>query len=194
MDHSKREALSTKQLGMLVALACWAMMFGTLTLSFLLGRERFKVWPPIGTEPVPQFVSTLSTVTLLLSSYFLHEAYKGLRAGKLEKFASQWRLTFFLGLLFVVLQLLLWQQLQSQGLLVSQGLFASMVYTLIAFHGLHVLVALGLLAWVMRDTKRLRNTAQAFSAQNYQRPQLVGWFWHFMDVTWVVFFILLVIL
>jgi heme/copper-type cytochrome/quinol oxidase subunit 3 len=60
-----KESLTGSQIGMLVAIASWAMLFGTLVLSLMLAKARVRVWPPIGSEPMPFTLTTLAVLATL---------------------------------------------------------------------------------------------------------------------------------
>ena len=66
------------------------------------------------------------------------------------------------------------------------SLFASAFYTMTGFHGAHVtggVIALGLLT--------LRSTFSGFKAYNknhYSPVELVGLYWHFVDLVWIILF------
>ncbi len=63
------------------------------------------------------------------------------------------------------------------------SLFASCFFTMTGFHGAHVaagVVAMGLLA--------IRSWAGAFSSSNYNAVEIVGLYWHFVDLVWIILF------
>ncbi len=183
--------LTNAQLGMLVAIASFTMLFGTMLLSYFLIRARQTIWPPIGVEPLNKGITTLSTFVLLGSSIFIHHSIKALRSvnseKNLEKFKSYWAIGTWTGLVFLALQSLFVAQMWQQGLRVQDGLFSSVSYTLIIFHALHVILAWG---WML--AVHLRSLAGAYTTPNAQNPVLASWMWHFLDVIWVLTYLLLV--
>ena len=184
---SERAKLTNSQLGMLVAIASFTMLFGTMLLSYLLIRARQNVWPPIGVEPLDKQITTLSTIVLLGSSIFVHHAIKALRNSNFAQFKKYWSIGTWSGLVFLAMQSVFVMQMWQQGLRVESGIFASISYTLVVFHALHVIVAWG---WML--AVHLRSLAGAYTTPKAQNPVLASWMWHFLDVVWVLTCVLLV--
>jgi len=178
--------VSNAELGMYVLLASFTMLFATLLLSYLLIRARQSMWPPIGTEPLDKKLSTLSTLVVVLSSGAMHFSVKYFAQGLRRVARNYWHTGLALGLVFVGLQYLFLRQMWEQGLRVKMGPFASINYTLIIVHGLHMLVAFFPLIWVA-----YKLADPGFSATS-ESPKLTSWFWHFLGSVWVLTYLLLV--
>ena len=176
--------MSSKQVGMLTALASFGMLFGTLLLSYGLARARLPAWPPLGVEPVPPLLPLLSLPVMLLSSWKIWEASKRFSLGDRDGFVSSWKAALGLGLLFFALQVGLWIHLARVGLHLDSSLFGSIVYVLTGVHAAHVLGGLGALGWVASKAQRLPATSEA--------PLLVGWFWHFLDAVWMITVVMII--
>lgn len=179
-----------RQLGFLIALASWGMLFGTFFLSYLLYRARMPVWPPLGTETIPPLLPTIATGLLVASSFFIHSAYRQLLNSERKDFKRFWGIGTFLGFLFLVLQVGTWNHLIKMGMKAESNFFASIYYTLTGIHALHVVVGLGVLVWVWWNADRYSAPTQVNKSLV---PQLSGWFWHFMDAIWLVMFVLLIV-
>jgi cytochrome c oxidase subunit 3 len=182
------QRITNKQVGLWVATASFGMLFGTLLLSFLLLRSRAPVWPPLGAEPLDPLLPTLATLVLLLSSVYLHFAPEKLAGGDARGFAVFWKTGTLLGLSFMALQVVFLGQLFLQGVYMGSNLLAASTYTFIALHALHLLGAWGALAWIWRGYARGRYQA----ATDAENPRLAAWFWHFLDLVWVLTYLLLV--
>ncbi len=182
---AQRQNLSHRELGSLVAMASMGMIFGTLILTYLLTRTRHPEWPPIGVEPLKTFLPSLSTACIVASSLVIHMAMSSLQQGQAELFKKRWLIGVILGVAFVALQAGVLIDLQVMGIQLNSNLFTSMIYLFIVFHGLHMLAGLGWLAFVLKNSSR-------YSAQNIEVPKLASWFWHFLDVIWILLFVLLI--
>jgi heme/copper-type cytochrome/quinol oxidase subunit 3 len=174
------------QVGMLVLLASFAMLFGTLLLSYLLIRARQGLWPPIGVEPLDKRLSTLSTLVVVLSSVCLHFSVTSFGKDLWKASRNYWNAGLALGICFIVLQGLFLRDMWLQGHRVEKGLFASINYTIIIVHALHVLVAWVPLTWVA-----LRMSVRKLPATS-EIPRLTSWFWHFLGGVWILTYLLLV--
>lgn len=175
--QSRTSGLTNGQMGMLVALASFGMLFGTLVMSYLLARARLPAWPPLGAEPVPPLIPLLSLPLMIGSSVCVHEAWRKFQVGDRVGFKRAWGRSMVFGFLFLLLQTLLWRALYQLGLRIDGDLYSGILYVLTGVHAAHVLAGLGALLFVWIKADRLAATSEA--------PQLAGWFWHFLDVVWI---------
>lgn len=180
------QRMSPGELGTWVALASFGMLFGTFLLSYLLAKARFPIWPPIGVEPVPVGLSTLSTAVIASSSVTLYLAQKALGVLDYKRFRLFWKVTIFLGIAFLFAQVQLWYALWNQGLRAQDHLFGGSVYVLTGLHALHLLA--GVLGLVFVYFKTLKTNFRT------EAPKNMGLIWHFLGITWVLMYLLLVIL
>jgi cytochrome c oxidase subunit 3 len=54
------------------------------------------------------------------------------------------------------------------------------------FHALHMLIGFGLLLWLLVDARRGR-----FGPAYFAPVEIVGLYWHFVDIVWIFLFPLL---
>jgi cytochrome c oxidase subunit III len=66
------------------------------------------------------------------------------------------------------------------------GTFFSLYFLLTGLHGIHVLVGMGLYAWLLRRTAR-----GDFSPAYYVPVDVVALYWHLVDIIWIFLFPLL---
>lgn len=98
-------------------------------------------------------------------------------------------LTLFLGFGFLVAQGFLWSSLKSNGYLVDTGVFASMLHSFTWIHAAHILMGLLWLLYL------LPTITLGASFEKYEiRIVNAGKFWHFLDVIWVLLFVVLFVL
>ncbi|MDW8262036.1 MAG: cytochrome c oxidase subunit 3 [Phycisphaerales bacterium] len=64
--------------------------------------------------------------------------------------------------------------------------FFSIYFIMTGLHGLHVLVGMGLIAWVL-----IKSAAGIFGPTYYTPVDLVGLYWHLVDLIWIFLFPLL---
>jgi cytochrome c oxidase subunit 3/cytochrome o ubiquinol oxidase subunit 3 len=68
-------------------------------------------------------------------------------------------------------------------LTISTNLFGTTYYSLVGLHASHVLIGLILLTIVL--SIGLRGNAMLSNARRFE---FLAWYWHFVDVVWVVVF------
>jgi cytochrome c oxidase subunit I len=127
--------------------------------------------------------SALFTFFLLSSSVTLSRAERALRHSQRRQFLGWLGITLVLGLIFLLNQAYEYSGLLHHGITISSSLFGSTFFTLTGFHGLHVLGGLVVLTamFVLGKTDRLSaRQSDAFTA--------VGYYWHFVDLVWIVVF------
>ena len=66
------------------------------------------------------------------------------------------------------------------------GVFFAIYFLMTGLHGLHVLIGMGLITWVLR-----RNLRREFSSRYYAPLEGVGLYWHLVDLIWIYLFPLL---
>ena len=139
------------------------------------------------TGPYPQDVLDVpvwATVALLSSSITITLAVRALRAGKRGGFALWWAATIALGGFFLVATAIEWWGLIYQhNLTIWTNLFGTTYYSLVGFHAGHVTVGLLLLGLVLIFALR-----GAVREAHVERVEVLSWYWHFVDVVWVVVF------
>jgi cytochrome c oxidase subunit III len=140
------------------------------------------------TGPQPQdvlHVPIFFTVCLLSSSLTIHFAVRSLRNGHARPFALAWLLTIVLGAVFLAGTAREWRHLiYDEGLTIQTNLFGTTYYSLVGLHAFHVTVGLLALATVAFFTL-LGHVTQ----EHAERVEVLSMYWHFVDVVWVVVFI-----
>jgi heme/copper-type cytochrome/quinol oxidase subunit 3 len=95
-------------------------------------------------------------------------------------------LTFAGGATFVLMQINEYNHLSHEGLTLHSSMFGSAFYVLTGFHGFHVFLGVCWLAWAF--FKALNGH---FTKENYIGIEVLGLYWHFVDVVWVLLFTLI---
>ncbi|MGA7990394.1 MAG: cytochrome c oxidase subunit 3 [Thermoanaerobaculia bacterium] len=179
-DESRR----TSFVGMVMALASWTMLFGSLFFAYAMLRLRAGTWPPAGVEPLPKLLPLLNTLVLLLSSVWLHRGIRPAADARFGALLGALKGTLALGSLFLVLQLAVWVPLWRSGFRIDSGVYGSIFYGLTVFHALHVLAGLFVLLALVPGARKGRYRSGRQSA-----VRLSAMFWHFVDAVWVVMFV-----
>lgn len=132
-----------------------------------------------------------NTIILLISSVTLHFAHTGLEENKRQQLKTMLGVTIVLGLIFLVLQAEEYiHAYQEMGLMLSSGIYGNTFFLLTGFHGLHVtLGTIILIVMFMRIVMK-----NHFTPQNHFGFQAASWYWHFVDVVWVMLFFFVYIL
>jgi len=170
-----------------------AIMFAILVAAYVQARINSGV--PTGLYALPRYFS-LSTIVLLISSYTMGQALRLYGQDNLASLARCLVATLLLGCVFAGLQMLGWRELLQYGVAFrgegsrSSGQF---LYLISALHVAHLLGGvLFLLVLLLRVTHAGRDAVRSlvFIRNPYHRRhlKLLGTYWHFIDVLWVVLF------
>lgn len=156
-------------------------------LSFFVGYAVYKTgatdWLPAGVEGLEVREPLINTIVLVSSSFVIYGAERFLHKENLWGFRALWLLTMAMGSFFLYGQAVEWLSLPFGF---TAGVFGGTFYLLTGFHGLHVLTGV-LLQGIM--------LGRSFIPGNYERGEFgvnaTSLFWHFVDVIWIVLFILI---
>lgn len=159
------------------------VIFGGLLACYLLYRLKYDHWADHAahTNTVAGAVNTFVLLTSSLFAVLAHDAAEQ-RKGPLA--AGYLWLTIGGGLTFLVIKALEWTYEITHGFTIGANTFWSFYYTAAGLHALHVIAGMVAMAIISFDAMRNRNL---------QRVELVGIYWHFVDVVWIFLFPLLYI-
>jgi heme/copper-type cytochrome/quinol oxidase subunit 3 len=175
------------KLGMWIFLAGDAVGFGTLLAAYGAMRATSADWP----NPYDALGINLTaamTFLLICSSVTMVKALEWLGKGDRIKARLFLLYTAAGGAIFVGLQGYEWAHLIHQGLLVGSNpwgasLFGASFFIVTGFHGLHVTAGvIYLLSIIKYVTKR------PDAAASYNAVEIVGLYWHFVDLVWIMVF------
>ena len=168
--------------GMYCLIAAEAAIFTIFVVAYIFYIGKSVSGPqPHDVLRVPVFL----TICLLSSSLTIHFAVKLLSKGRVISFALWWLLTVTLGAAFLAGTVREWSHLiHDEGLTIQTNLFGTTYYSLVGLHAFHVTVGLLALVTVLIFTL-LGNVRR----EHTQRAEVLSMYWHFVDVVWVVVFI-----
>ena len=141
---------------------------------------------PMGAWGIP----ALNTALLLTSGVTITIAHWGLLQNNRAKLIWGLVATIALGMTFLGFQIYEYSHAYSEmNLKLTSGAYGSTFFMLTGFHGFHVTVGT-IMLWVIL----FRSVAGHFKPDNHFGFEGVAWYWHFVDVVWVLLFVLVYIL
>ncbi len=180
-----RTAAGLGTFGMALFLLSLSILFAASLIGYLVVRARAQVWPPPGMPHLPRGL-WVSTITLLVSSGTMHAALRAIRHGNAGALIGAMLITTLLGVVFLVSQALNWAWLIAIQATASTGLYMFTFYLLTGLHGAHVLGGL-----VPLSVVTVRAFRGGYTPADHQGVKLVGMYWHFLDVVWLIMFTLM---
>ena len=174
-------------LGVRLFILSEVMLFGAFFTAYFVLRAEAPAWPPLPDLERPELpLVGFNTLLLLSSSVTMQWAVTRIGRGDAAGFKRGLLATLMLGTVFLAIQ---GYEFASNGFGISDGVFGSTFYTLTSFHGAHVLGGL-LLMGVLANRARLGLVTR----EHHTAVEGVSYYWHFVDVVWVVLFLTVYVL
>jgi heme/copper-type cytochrome/quinol oxidase subunit 3 len=174
--------LDNRKLGMWAFLGSECLFFGALISTYLLYRGRSVVGPyPDEVYDIPY--TSVSSGVLLMSSVTMVLALNAIQRGDHRRLRAWLLATALLGITFVGGQVFEFTVFVREGLTLSRNLFGSSFFVLTGFHGAHVTVGI-----LMLLTLFGQSLVGQLPTERALRVELVGLYWHFVDIVWIVIF------
>jgi cytochrome c oxidase subunit 3 len=173
-------AASNMLLAVKLAILSEIMLFGALFAAYFVIRGESPGWPPGHLERPELLLPGFNTLLLVSSSVTMQLAVRSARAGSRSRILRWLRLTLLLGGTFIVIQ---GYEFATNGFGLGSGTFGSTFYILTGFHGAHVLAGV-LLIGIVGNRVRLG----LVSAEHPTAMEAASYYWHFVDVVWIVLF------
>ncbi len=188
-------------LGMWIFLITEIMFFGGMFLAYTIYRSTYPEVFAIASSSLNVYIGAANTVVLLCSSLTMVLAVHAAQIGKQKAIIVFLILTLILGGIFLGVKAFEWKEkfeehhipgatfhLEGipQG---SQGhaqLFFSLYFAMTGLHALHMIIGAGLLLYLILEARKGKYTA------DYMTPvDMIGLYWHFVDIIWIFLFPLL---
>jgi heme/copper-type cytochrome/quinol oxidase subunit 3 len=182
--HHTSTGLSNNKLGMWLFLGSECLLFGGLISTYMIYRGRVGEGPRPGNVFDIPFTS-VSSFVLLMSSLTMVLAVAAAQKRD-DRGTTLWlTVTGLLGATFVGGQVYEFTAMYNEGLGYTTSLFGSAFYTLTGFHGVHVTVGIIMLLSLVAIIKR-----SSVPGDKAEVVELVGLYWHFVDIVWIIIFTL----
>jgi len=195
-DTAEQEFESAK-LGMWAFLAQEILFFSGLFVAYIVFRYLYPDMFIDANSHLSWKMGALNTVVLIGSSFTMVMAVRSAQVNQQKHTFYYLLATFLAAAMFIVVKGFEYAEKFHHGLLPSKfftgvgvyenmHLFFGLYFTMTGLHGLHVLVGMGLIAWLM-----YRNAKGEFHEDYFTPLEMVGLYWHLVDLIWIFLFPLL---
>jgi cytochrome c oxidase subunit 3 len=171
--------------GFIVFLLSESVIFLSFFAGYILVKTTTPDWLPAGVSGLDVSKPAINTVVLVSSSFVAYFAERALKKENLLVFRLLWLLTMAMGAYFLVGQAIEWSELEFGF---SDGVFGGLFYLLTGFHGLHVFTGILLMGIML-----FKSFVPGNYAGGHTGVDATSLFWHFVDVIWIILFILIYI-
>ncbi len=212
-ESADAEFEAAKQ-GMWLFLVTEVLMFGGLFVAYAIFRGMYPEMFHAAHHFLVVKMGLINTIVLISSSLTMAFAVGATQRGQRDRAILMLVITFILASCFLVVKFFEYQHKFHDGLFPpglqhwlesmfgavqppehakelfkehpKSPLFFSIYFVMTALHGVHVLIGMGLIAWITKRTAK-----KEFSPEYYTPVELVGFYWHFVDLVWIYLFPLL---
>lgn len=200
VDHSHhfysmdQEHEAGKQ-GVWLFMATELMMFGALFVGYFLYRFMFYDSYVEGGALLDWRLGAFNTLVLLVSSFTMAQAVTEAMKGQNKKALNLVLVTTACAFIFMVVKYFEYSGKIHHGLFPALStwtyeaqtenlrLFMVIYFVMTGLHGIHILIGIGLMFWLMRRLSR-----DDFSPKYYTAVEGVGLYWHIVDLIWIFLF------
>jgi cytochrome c oxidase subunit III len=181
--------------GMWVFLAQEILFFGAIFCAYAIYRFKYPLAYHLAAEELNLWLGGTNTVVLILSSLTMALAVRAAQMGRNKSVFNWLALTLILGFVFMGIKAVeyseKWQHHHVPGLnwhmtgpeANHMQLYFSIYFAMTGMHALHMIIGAGLLLYFM--WKAWTNT---YSKQFYGPIEIMGLYWHFVDIVWIFLF------
>ena len=198
---TKDQQFDTSKLGMWLFLATEIMLFGVLFVGFGLSQAK---WPEEFKEAhhhLQRPLGAFNTVVLLISSWTMVMGVLSAQRGNKKKLQMYLFFTIVCACMFLGVKYFEYGHKIEEGLLPGKwysyhatipehvkgaSVFFSFYFMMTGLHGFHILGGVAVLTWIL-----IRASKGEFGPNYYTPVDLVGLYWHLVDLIWIYLFPLL---
>jgi cytochrome c oxidase subunit III len=189
-------------LGMWAFLVSEVMFFGGLFATYMVYRFKFPEAFDHASEHLDIVLGGFNTFVLLTSSLTMALAVRAAHLGQRRQIALLIALTMALGLVFLGVKGLEYFHKYEDGLAPLLGLglpfryegaepgptqlFYGLYFAMTGVHAIHMIIGIAILGLFIRPALR-----GAYSGANSLSVEIIGLYWHFVDLVWIFLFPLL---
>ena len=192
------QQFDASKMGMWVFLVTEILFFGGLFAAYII----YRAWYPDLFVQASDHLNTLwggiNTVVLIGSSLTVAMAIRSAQLNQKKGLIINLGITIALAFVFMLIKYFEYTHKFHLGIFPGEfytyegieharaNIFFSIYYMMTGLHGIHVIIGIALMVWLL--VKANKNT---FSSEYYTPVEIVGLYWHLVDVIWIFLFPLL---
>lgn len=186
--------------GLWLFMATEILMFGGLFVGYIIFHTLYPEMFAEGAKQLDWRMGFFNTLVLITSSLTMALGIYYLQLNQQKKAVMSLVATVLLGCVFMVVKYFEYTSKIHHGFLPGKfldvehvnavhknlGMYFGFYFCMTGLHGLHVLIGMGLIAWVA-----VKASKGQFGPEYYTPVEGVGIFWHIVDLIWIFLFPLL---
>jgi heme/copper-type cytochrome/quinol oxidase subunit 3 len=183
--HHTSTGLDNTKMAMWAFLGSECLFFGSMITTYLLYRSRLsgEAEGPLPFEIYDIPFTSVSSFVLLMSSLTMVLALAAIQRGDQRGMRTWLLATALLGTSFIGGQIYEFTTFIDEGMTLGSNPASSAFFMLTGFHGAHVTGGIFMLLSLVG-----LSLAGKMDTQDARKVELVGLYWHFVDIVWIVIF------
>jgi cytochrome c oxidase subunit 3 len=182
-EEQAHDEAGNSKFGFVVFLLSESVIFLSFFAGYIIYKTTTLDWYPPGVTGLETKDPAINTIVLVSSSFVIYVAERYLHDKKLWGFRLFLLATMAMGGYFLYGQALEWSSLPFG---ITTGLFGGTFYLLTGFHGLHVLTGI-----LLQSLMLGRSFVPGNYDSGYFGVEATSLFWHFVDVIWIILYVLI---
>jgi len=198
--ESANQEMETSMFGMWLFLVTEVMLFGGLFIAYIVFRTLYPEMYVEAHHHLNKVMGGINTIVLICSSLSMALAVGYTQRNERQKSIKMLIITLICAATFLVIKYFEYKHKFHEGLLPGAhfdptkngiqhpkaDLFFSLYFLMTGLHGIHVLIGMGLITWMLLRTRR-----GDFSSEYFFPVECTGLYWHLVDLIWIYLFPLL---
>jgi cytochrome c oxidase subunit 3 len=185
----------TATVGMWIFLATEVMLFGALFTAFSVYRMYYTRGFDEGSADMSIVLGSINTAVLITSSLTMALSIYSAALGKMVRTYVLLLTTAAIGLVFLAIKFTeyyqhylahkvpgIWFESQSPHAAAMQ-MFYVFYFVMTGLHAIHMTIGIGMVV-----VFAMRTAAGSFNAEYHTPLEVIGLYWHFVDIVWVFLF------
>jgi len=180
----QRKRIHPHKFTLWVGIASIVMMFAGFTSAYIVKRNQAN-WVTFDLPGMFWF----STAVIILSSLTLYMSHQAFKQREMARYRVLVVTTLLLGILFVVMQFIGFNQLWVKGITLQKNVSFSFLYVIVGLHALHVIG--GVVALLILFAKAFSGKVRNY---NIVPLEVISTYWHFVDALWIYLLVFLLMI
>jgi cytochrome c oxidase subunit 3 len=187
------------RMGVWIFLVTEVLFFGGMFCAFAVFRSWYFDAFQEAHHHLDKVMGATNTLVLICSSLTMALGVRSAQQSKTKLTVAMLALTIVFACVFLVIKYFEYAHKFHDGLLPGAAfnaegfatghdasIFFAVYFMMTGVHGVHVLVGIGLITWIL-----IRASRAEFSSRYYAPVEGVGLYWHLVDLIWIYLFPLL---
>jgi cytochrome c oxidase subunit 3 len=189
------QQFSSAKMGMWIFIVQEVLFFGGLFAAYIVYRAWYPELYTLASTQLDTMLGGINTLVLIGSSLTVALAIRSAQLNQKKNIIINLAITIGLALTFMVIKYFEWTHKFHLGIYPGEfytfdgidhpqaNIFFSIYYLMTGLHGLHVIIGIGLMIWLL-----IRANKGHFNSEYYTPIEITGLYWHLVDIIWIFLF------